>query len=529
MRDTHSPGRSVVMSTQAMAATSHPMATETALRILRAGGNAMDAAIAAGAVLAVVEPGSTGIGGDCFLLYHEARSGQLHGLNGSGRAPARATVEAYRERGLRQVPETGILSVTVPGAVDAWQTAVERFGTREFAELLAPAIEFAERGYVVTPVVAQSWRRAEAGLAAHADSARALLVNGRAPAVGTVHRQPALAQSLRLIALEGKDAFYRGSIARDIVRFSDSQGGLLALADFAEHRSEWVEPIATTYRGLDVFELPPNGQGLAPLLMLNILEHAALDRIEHLSVDHVHLLLETYKLAIAERDAHIADPSRQAVPVETLLSKDFAAAQYRRIDPERALPHPLASALPVHRDTVYLAVVDRDRNVVSYINSLFHSFGSRCVAGATGITLHNRACGFVLDEAHPNCLAPRKRPLHTIIPAMAYRGGRPLLAFGMTGGDYQPMGQVCVLTHWRDYGMDLQEAIDAPRFVPQQGVVSLERRIPEIVREGLRARGHSLVDAEIPWGAAQAIYIDPASGVLHGASDPRKDGCAAGY
>lgn len=529
MRDIHFPGRSVVMSRNGVIATSHPLATEVGLSILRQGGNALDAAIAAGAVQSVVEPGSTGIGGDCFLLYHEARTGRLHGLNGSGRAPARATPQAYRALGLSQVPESGILSVTVPGAIAAWQTALERFGTMPFGELLAPAIACAEDGYPVTPVVAQAWRRAEAALALYPTSAEALLVDGRAPAAGSVHRQPALARSLRLIAREGKEAFYRGAIAAEILRYSRAEGGLFELEDFAEHRCEWVEPIGTNYRGYEIRELPPNGQGIAALMTLNILEQSSLMRLQHLSPDYLHLFLEAFKLAIAERDTHVADPDFYHAPVETLLAEEFAARQYRRIDLRHAASYPVPSGLKAHRDTVYLCVVDKDRNAASYINSLYHGFGSKCVAGDSGVLLHNRGVGFVLEDDHPNCIAPHKRPKHTIIPAMVYRDGRLLLAFGVMGGEYQAMGHAYVLSNWIDFGMDLQQAIDAPRFLPLRGKVVVERGIPESTRAALRALGHEIVETEVPWGGGQAIYIDPENGVLQGASDPRKDGCALGY
>ena len=529
MRDIHFPGRSVVMSTNGMIATSHPLATEIGLSILQRGGNAMAAAIAAGAVQCVVEPGSTGVGGDCFLLYHEAHTGRLHGLNGSGRAPARATLQEYRRLGLTHVPESGILSVTVPGAIDAWQTALERFGTRTFAELLAPAIALAEDGYAVTPVVAMAWRRAEAALISRPESAQALLVDAHAPVVGSIHRQPALARSLRLIAREGKEAFYRGAIAAEIVRYSRAEGGLFELEDFAEHRSEWVEPIGTNYRGYEIRELPPNGQGIAALITLNILEQSSLARLQHLSPDYLHLIIEAFKLAIAEREAHVADPEFYDAPLEALLAKEFAAAQYRRIEFQHASSYPLSSGLRARRDTVYLSVVDKDRNAASYINSLYHGFGSKCVAGDSGVLLHNRGVGFVLEDGHPNCIAPRKRPKHTIIPAMVYRDGKLVLAFGVMGGEYQAMGHAYVLSNWIDFGMDLQQAIDAPRFLPLRGAVAVERGIPESTRERLRALGHDVVETEYPWGGGQAIYIDPENGVLHGASDPRKDGCALGY
>jgi gamma-glutamyltranspeptidase/glutathione hydrolase len=489
----------------------------------------MDAALAACATLAVTEPHATGIGGDCFLLYHEARSGRLHGYNGSGRAPARATPEVYARRGLRQIPETGILAATVPGAVEAWDKARERFGTLGLDELLAPAIAYAEEGYAVSPVVSQSWRMFETLLAPHADSRRALLVDGRAPAAGTVHRQPELARSLKLIAREGRAAFYTGAIAEEIVRFSRAHDGLLELEDFAAHRGEWVEPIATDYRGVRVFELPPNGQGITALITLNILEQVSLNQFPRLGVDHLHYVIEAFKLASAEREQHVCDPAFHPVPVAQLLDKDFARTQAARIDPARAADYPLSSGLRPHRNTVYLTVVDRDRNAVSLINSLYYPFGSLLVAGASGVTLQNRGAGFTLNPQHVNCIAPGKRPMHTIIPAMAYRGEELTLSFGVMGGEYQPMGHAYVFSNWLDFGLDLQESIDAPRFLPGLGVVAAERGLPAASREALGRRGHVVVDTDTALGGGQAILVDHRRGVLHAASDPRKDGCALGY
>ena len=529
MRDNQYPGRSVVMSTRGMVATSQPMATQAGLAVLQDGGNAMDAAIAASAVLCVTEPQATGIGGDCFLLYHDARSGKLYGLNGSGRAPARATPEEFERRGLMQVPELGILSAIVPGAVHAWQTALDRFGTRRLEELLQPAIAFAEDGYAVTPVVSKAWSNNVAALMPHAESRRDFLVQGQAPAVGTIHRQPRLAQSLRHIAREGRDAFYSGVLAEEIVAFSHAHDGLLELEDFANYRSEWVEPIFTDYRGRRVYEIPPNGQGITALMALNILERVDVGGLPHLSADHLHLFIEAFKLAVAERDEYVADPAFHRLPVAEMLSKEFAAAQYARIDPQRAARYPVVSGLRSQRDTVYLSVVDRDRNAVSFINSLYYPFGSGVVAGDTGILLQNRGAGFVLDPGHYNCIAPRKRPLHTIIPGMVYHDGEPQLSFGVMGGDYQAMGHVYLLSNWIDFGMDLQEAIDAPRFWPSAGVVALERPIPEAVFKALQQRGHVVGRSELSMGGAQAIYIDAQNGVLHAGSDPRKDGCALGY
>lgn len=512
-----------------MVATSQPMATAAALRILEDGGNAMDAAVAASAVLCVTEPLSTGIGGDCFLLYHEAATGKLHALNGSGRAPRSASPEALRARGVTTVPWQGILSVTVPGAVDAWQTAVERFGTRDFGDLLEPAIGYAENGFVVTPVIAGAWKR-HAGLFRQSpDSERAYLVGNRAPAAGDRHRFPDLARSLREIARQGKDVLYTGALADEIVRFSDEHGGLLAAGDLAGHRSEWVQPVSSDYRDIKLFEVPPNSQGITALMTLNILQQAGFEGLQHLGPAHIHLVAEAFKLAQADGARYIADPAFGNIPVQALLSRDFAHRQYARIDPYSAQPFPVSPGYSEHRDTVHLSVADRDRNMVSFINSLYYPGGSGMVAGSTGILLQNRAACFVLEENHPNCIAPGKRPMHTIIPAMAYRDSKPVLSFGVMGGSYQPLGHAWVISNWLDYGMDLQEAIDAPRFHVQDGELLVERPVPQTTRQALSRLGHRVVEAEAPIGGAQMIYLDPMSGVLHGASDSRKDGCALGY
>ena len=529
MRDIQRPGRSVVMCSEGMIATSQPMATQVGLEVLKSGGNALDAAIAANATLCVTEPQSTGIGGDCFILIHEAKTGKLHGLNGSGRAPAKATAEEYRRRGHASMPERGILSVTVPGAIHAWDTALERFGTRGLDTLLQPAIQYAEQGYAVTEVVGEFWRRGEALLSKFADSRRTHLVDGKAPGAGTKHRQPELGRALRQIAKQGKRAFYEGPIAEEIVRASRQEGGLFELEDFASHRSDWVDPISTDYRGMRLFEIPPNGQGITALMTLNMLERGQLGAMEHLSADYLHLFTEAHKLATAERNKYVSDPEFNKIPVELLLSKDFAGRQRGRIAPDRSLPYPVASGIAESHDTIYLTCVDKDRNCVSFINSLYMGFGSGMVAGNSGVMLQNRGAGFVLEEGHFNCIGPRKRPMHTIIPAMAYRGNQPILCFGVMGGQYQAMGHAYVFTNWLDFGMDIQQAIDAPRFLPQQGVLTVERPIPAQTRRELEQRGHTVAEADVPFGGGQAIYLDWESGLLHGASDFRKDGFAMGY
>jgi len=517
------------MSTQAMTATSQPMATQTALQVLREGGNAIDAAIAASAVLSVVETYSTGIGGDCFVLYHEAKSGELHALNGSGRAPAAADLETLRARGHRQMPQKGILSVTVPGAIDAWHAANQKFGAMPFERLLREAINYARDGYVVSPVIAHNWAQSVDLLATTPETATAYLVDGAAPASGSVHRQPDLANSLEAIAKKGRDAFYCGEIAEEIVRYSKAQNGLLTLDDFASHRSEWVTPIHADYRGYRVCEAPPNGQGITALMTLNVMQQIDVAQFEHLGADHIQFLSEAFSLAMAERDRFIGDPAFNELPLAQMLSTSFAREQFSRITLGKALAQPILSAMPKHKDTVYLTVVDRDRNACSLINSVFHSWGSGLVAGSTGINLQNRGGGFVLKEGHFNCLEPGKRPLHTIIPAMVYKDGQPVLSFGVMGGQYQAMGQAYVLSNWIDYGMDVQQSLDSARFFLYDGELVLEQGIPLARFDELRSCGHIVTAASDALGGAQAIYIDQARGVLQGGSDPRKDGMAAGY
>ncbi|MCP4432377.1 MAG: gamma-glutamyltransferase [Gammaproteobacteria bacterium] len=529
MRNTQYPGRSPVMSTEAMVATSQPMATEAAIQVLRDGGNALDAAIAASAVLGVVESYSSGIGGDCFILYHQASTGKLHAINGSGRSPAAATPQVIRDRGHDSMPEQGILSVTVPGAIDAWYSANEKLGKLPMKDLLAPAIHYASKGYVVSPIIADNWKQHEALLAQTEESARAYLVNGQTPAVGTIHRQPDLADTMTIIAEKGRDSFYQGEIAEQIIRFSDSYNGLLSLDDLARHETQWVTPISSDYRGYRVYEIPPNGQGITTLMALNILKQTELSNIPHLSADHIHLLSEAFTLSMAERDRFVADPNFEDMPVDQLLSSEFARSQFNRINMSQAMTQPVKSAMPKHKDTVYLSVVDKDRNACSFINSVFYSWGSGLVAGNSGINLQNRGSGFSLEDDHFNQLEPGKRPMHTIIPAMLYKDDQPVLSFGVMGGQYQAMGQTYVISNCIDYGMDVQQALDAARFFLYDGQLSLEAPISWDIQQQLANRGHRVVSGEESHGGGQLIYIDWQNGVLHGGSDPRKDGMAAGY
>jgi gamma-glutamyltranspeptidase/glutathione hydrolase len=526
--------RSVVMACTGMVASSQPLAVEAGVSILKSGGNAIDAAIATALTLGVVEPMSTGIGGDAFLLYYRAADGRIYGVNGSGRCPRRLSLEELRRRGMRGIPTTGWPSVTVPGAVHAFAEAQRRHGSLKFAAVLEPAIHYASAGFPVSEIIATQWQAAVPLLSRHPSSAQTYLLDGRAPRAGEVHRQPNLARTLKLLAAEGPEAFYRGAIARQLVRFSQEQGGFFELDDFAGHTTEWVEPIHTDYRGYTVLELPPNGQGITALIALNILEGDDLKALDYGSAAYYHRLIEATKLAFADRNRYVADPAFAAVPVPGLLSKAYAAARRQEIARDRAGAYQAGAPLPFG-NTVYVACVDGERNVVSLINSLFMGFGSGIVAGDTGICLHNRGAGFAADPAHPNAPAPGKRPLHTIIPAMILREGRPWLCFGVMGGDVQPQGHVQVAVNLIDCGMNVQEALEAPRYRIMGGkLVALERAIPHEVRRGLEAMGHELLPygempPGTPYGGGQAILIDHARGVLQGGSDHRKDGCAIGY
>jgi gamma-glutamyltranspeptidase/glutathione hydrolase len=517
-----------------MVCASVPLAADAGLAMLRRGGNAIDAALAAAAALCVVEPMQTGIGGDAFALVWSAREQRLVGLNGSGRAPAAATLDAYRARGLDRMPANGILSVTVPGTVHSWETLARRFGSLPLGDVLEPARRAAEDGFAVSELVAHYWDLLVRVGALRNDAARAALApEGRAPRAGEWFRNPRLARTLGAVARDGAKGFYEGPVADSIVATSRAEGGFLAHDDLAGHASTWVDPIRTTYRGVEVAELPPNGQGLAALVALNMLER--FDPPAPRADDGLawHRAIEAVKLAMADRDAHVADPARAAVPVEALLGRDYAARRAREIG-ERASDRPRAG---LGGDTVYLCAADAEGNLVSFIQSLFAGFGSGIGCGETGVVLQNRGAGFRLDAAHPNGLAPGKRPLHTIIPGMLLRNGAPWMAFGIMGGDVQPQAHVAFVSNVVDHGLNPQEALDRPRFRWTGGAnVSIEA--PELpVREGgtlgaaLAARGHAvdgpgavMVDR---FGGGQAIARE-AGGILVGASDRRKDGIALG-
>jgi len=525
-RDFHLPGRSPVMACEGMAATSHPLATLAAIDTLKAGGTAADAAVAAVAVLCVVEPHMTGIGGDCFCLVSQPGK-PVWGYNGSGRSGAKATPEALVGQGLTEIGMTSIHAVTVPGAVEAWDVILNNFGRHGLDRALRPAIGFAENGFPVAPRVAWDWARLVDKLKGDRGATMHTLFDGRAPAEGDVIRLPALARTLRAIAVGGPRAFYEGAVAEDIVAALAPHGSFLTVEDMAAHRGEAATPVATNYRGLDVLELPPNGQGLVALVLLNMLEGFNLQEMEALGPERFHLVLEAARMAYAVRDTHIADPIYMRASVPALLDKQFAGALADRIDPARRTPLP-TSPTPGN-DTVYLTVVDRDRTAVSFINSLYSGFGVGICGEKSGVMLNNRGACFVLDPGHPNTFGPNKRPMHTIIPGMALRGDRCELSFGVMGSHYQPMGHAHVISNMVDYGMDVQQALDAPRVFFTGERTEVERGIPAATIDGLKARGHDVHMAPLPWGGGQAIRIDWERGVLVGGSDPRKDGCALGY
>jgi gamma-glutamyltranspeptidase/glutathione hydrolase len=535
--------RSVVLARHGLVATSHPLAAQVGLDVLRAGGNAADAAIAANAMLGVVEPMSCGIGGDLFAIYWDQKTQRLYGLNASGRSPAALSPAVFAQKNLAAIPNSGPLSWSVPGCVSGWAELNKRFGTKQLAQLLAPSIETAEEGFPVSEIIASAWNQTAPLLAAWPDSAATYLLEGRrAPQYGEVFKNPRLAASYRLIAQQGPSAFYTGDLARRIVDFSHREGGYLELADFAEHRADWVEPVSTTYRGYEVWQLPPNGQGLAVLQILNLLEPFDLSQYHSGHPEYLHLLIEAKKLAYADRARYYADPEFAAAPVRELISKKYAAQRVKAISRERAATDvEFGDPQLAHGDTVYLSVVDKDRNCCSLIQSIYYNFGSQVVAGDTGFALQNRGALFSLNPAHPNRLEPKKRPFHTIIPGFVTKQGRPWFCFGVMGGDMQPQGQVQVLNQLIDFGLNPQAAGDAarvqhvgsatPTSIPAAGAgtVLVESGIADSSVETLRAKGHTVVRTRGSFGGYQGILIHPDTGVLHGASEPRKDGAAVGY
>jgi gamma-glutamyltranspeptidase/glutathione hydrolase len=527
LRDFHQPRRSPVYATNGMAATSHPLATEAALATLRGGGNAVDAAVTAAAVLCVVEPQMVGIGGDCFALVAEPDGG-VFGLNGSGRAPAGADAAALRAEGMTAISQDSVHSITVPGAAKAFETLLERFGTIGLDRALARAIALADGGFPVTPRVAWDWAGLVGQLARHEGGRRHLLIDGRAPAVGNIMRFPALAATLRTIAEQGSDGFYRGRVAQDIVATVQALGGVMDEADLAAASADWVEPIGRAYRGLEVLELPPNGQGATALLMLGILERFSMAGLDPLGSERFHLQMEAGRAAHSVRDAEIGDPDHMRATAAEIVADDLIDRLAAQIDPARRNPA-FGPPAKVGSDTIYLTTADRDGRIVSLIASLFRGFGTGYVSLETGVTLHSRGGCFTLQEGHPNEYGPRKRSMHTIIPALARQEGHVVAGFGVMGAHYQPTGHAHVIGNMVDFGMDPQAAIEAPRMFFGEDGLSLERSVPAATADGLAERGHRIAWADKPHGGSQMIWLDRDRGVIVGASDPRKDGCALGW
>ena len=539
--------RSVVMARNGVIATSQPLASAAGLKVLQDGGNAIDAAVTAAAVLSVVEPTMNGIGGDLFAIVYDARTKKLSALNASGRAGAGATPEYFASRKLTSIPYRGELSVSVPGVVDGWSELLSKHGTITMAQAVAPAIRHARDGYAVAEVLAWQWADAESTLARDPAAAKTFLIDGRAPKPGQVFRNPNLAASLEAIAKGGRDAFYKGELAMRIAKDLQDRKGVVTAGDLARHKSDWVETISTNYRGYDVHEMPPNTQGIVALEMLNILEGFDLKAMGHNSGAYLHHLVEAKRIAFADRDAHLAAPEAvRPEAIRMMLSKDYAAKRRAEINANRTSrdyapggggvigERPMAERLGLNireamGDTIYLTVADGQGNVISLIQSIYESFGSGIVAGDTGIVLHNRGSQFSLDAKHPNVVAPGKRPFHTLVPAMVMKDGRPWLSFGVMGGDMQPQGHVQVLLNLIEFGMNVQEAGEAPRFRHTGSGLALESAVTPEARFYLNDRGHRLINSIGVFGGYQGILIDPKTGVLMGGSDPRKDGLAIGF
>jgi gamma-glutamyltranspeptidase/glutathione hydrolase len=532
--------RSEVIATHGMACTSQPLATQAALDILKAGGNAIDAAIAANAVLGLVEPISNGIGGDLFAVLWDAESQKLYGLNASGRSPRALSLEYFKENGYNAIPAYGPLPVSVPGCVDGWFSLHERFGSMDMKQILQPAISYARDGFPVTEIIAYYWDGNARSLSRFPNVADVYMPGGKAPAKGEIFRNPFLASSLEKIAKGGRDAFYKGDMAHIIADFVQSQGGFLSYEDLSTHHSEWVEPVGTNYRGYDVWELPPNGQGIAALQILNILEGYDLASMGFGSAEYIHTFVEAKKLAFEDRAKYYADPAFGDLPVDELISKEYAEKRRALINPNRASRKLDAGELE-QGNTIYMTVADEKGNMISLIQSNYLGMGSGMCPPGLGFILQDRGQLFSLEEGHLNVFEPGKRPFHTIIPAFITKDGKPLMSFGVMGGAMQPQGHAQIVVNMVDFGMNLQEAGDAPRIrhdgssqptgevMTDGGVVNLESGIPYESIRGLLRRGHRVESSNGGYGGYQAIMWDEEKGVYFGASESRKDGQAAGY
>lgn len=516
-----------------MIATSQSLASAAGLKVLQDGGNAVDAAVTAAAVLAIVEPHMNGIGGDLLAIVYDATTKKVYGLDATGRSAYGATPEAYAKRGLTAMPVRGALTVDVPGVIDGWHQLLTRFGHLSLAAALAPAITLARDGFPVAELTANDWQNNVETLSADPAAAATFLPDGKPPKQGDIFANPRLARTMDVIAKEGRDAFYTGSIARAIVADIRNRDGLLDLRDFADHEADWVEPLSSNYRGHDVIEMPPSTQGVVALEMLNIMEGFDIKKLGHNTADYLHVVTEAKRIAFADRGRFLADRDHIAKDVmPRLLSKGYAAERRKEIDMNRAAKS-YGSARDFagrdHGDTIYLTAADGRGNVISLIQSLFASFGAGFVAGETGVTLHNRGSGFTLTPGHPNQIGPHKRPLHTLVPAMILKDARPWVSFGVMGGDNQAQAHAQIVANFVDFGMHVQEAGDAARMRHADNGLALESGIGPEVRRALEARGHVIVDGRGQMGGYQAIFIDPRSGVLLGGSDLRKDGLAIGW
>lgn len=533
--------RSQALATNGMAATSQPLATQIALDILKQGGSAVDAAIAANAAQGLMEPTGCGIGGDLFAIVWDAKSEKLYGLNASGRSPKSLPFSYFAENGLERIPSHGPLPVSVPGAVDGWYELHEKFGRMPMSDVLQPAIGYAEKGFPVTQLVAYYWDRSVPRLQKFPGFRETFMPDGRAPREGEIFRNPRLAKTYKRIAEGGRDAFYQGDIAREITAYMKANGGFLAFEDLASHESEWVEPVSTNYRGYDVWELPPNGQGIAALQILNILEGYDLAQMGRTSPEYVHLFTEAKKLAFEDRAKWYADPAFNQIPVKELISKGYAAERRKLIDPSRAAKrYDAGNPALKHGDTIYLTVADAEGNMVSLIQSNYRGMGSGMTPGELGFILQDRGEMFSLQEGHFNQYQPGKRPFHTIIPAFVTKDGKPFMSFGVMGGATQPQMHAQIVINMVDFGLNAQEAGDAPRILhsgssqptdevmEDGGYLSLEDGFPMETRRKLVQMGHQVRFESGPFGGYQAI-MRSADGVYHGASESRKDGHAAGY
>lgn len=528
--------RPVTMAPHGLVASPHYLASQAGVDILKRGGTAVDAAIATNAVLNVVYPHMCGIGGDAFWLIYDASKKDLAFLNASGRSPYAASIEYFQKAGMKSIPVRGLLAVTVPGAVDGWFQAHGRYGKLPIPSILEPAIGYARNGYPIGHILSFKIHEAVSELSRFPTSKNLFLPGGKAPRPGDVLTNPGLAGSLEKIAREGRDVFYRGEIARAIVKFSQENGGLLSEKDFQDTQSTWGDPISTQYRGYKVFETAPNSQGLTALLILNLLEGYDLSSVGFQSPDHLHLTVEAKKVAFADRNHYISDPDMVKIPVAELLSKGYAAKRRSLIRMDRAMDSAAVAPGNPGRDTIYLCVVDEMGNAVSLIQSLFHSFGSAVVAGETGIVLQNRGAYFSLNPGHVNCLKPHKRTFHTLMASMTFRDGKPFMVFGTSGADGQPQTHAQVMTAVFDFGLDIQSALEAPRWVAgrelPENALAVESRLPAATVEELRKRGHEIQMAE-SWaqtmGSAHGIIIHPENGLRMGGADPRSDGAAIGY